>query len=219
MSLKTEPNPVCFKKKKRKKDRKFTSPSGFLLQTTSLPLGTPQHRRGRPWGPLPVCGRLTHRPRDGPRSPTLPPSLGPPCVGFTMFKWKIECSTQKHFSNDILRKNEITENQGGKFKWCDPQATFSFFFSKNSLKGLFTRVRGEHIWGDLGPRDHLGGSDTYANVKNSHDATYAHTLTPNSLLPEMQMDPEVPLRFVKPSHSPLASQVNSLPLPEIPNVS
>lgn len=37
LSLKTEPRPPCLKKK----NGKFTSPSGFLLKTTSLPPRTP----------------------------------------------------------------------------------------------------------------------------------------------------------------------------------
>lgn len=69
-----------------------------------------------------------------------------------------------------------------------PKQHFLFFF-KEFPERLVHQSGGGHIWGDLGPRDHLGGSNTYANVKNSHDATQAHTLTPNSLLlPEMQMD-------------------------------
>ena len=46
-------------------------------------------------------------------------------------EWKTKCSTQKHFSKDILRKNEITEKQGGKFKWCDPKQRFFFFFKES----------------------------------------------------------------------------------------
>lgn len=73
-----------------------------------------------------------------------------------MSEWKTKCSTQKHFSKDILRKNEITEKQGGKFKWCDPKQRF-FFFLKNPLERIAHQIGGGRIWGDLSPRDHLGG--------------------------------------------------------------
>lgn len=126
-SLETEPNPPRAKKKCRKcTSRVFSLKphlclSGPLLNVASCPQ---PRQRGASLEAGPVCVRLTHGRGAGPRSPHPPAKPWPPCVGFTMFKWKIKCSTQKHFSNDILRKNEITENQGGKFKWCDPQATY-----------------------------------------------------------------------------------------------
>lgn len=49
--------------------------------------------------------------------------------------------------------------------------TPSNIFSKNSLETTAHQIGAEHIWGDLSPRDHLGGSsNTYAKRKSPDDA-------------------------------------------------
>lgn len=81
-SLRTEPKPPCLKKR----NRQFTSPSGFLFKTTAVPPGTPSEgsavptsntEGGHPWAGCSRPRRAAHGRGAGPGSPTLTPGLGP----------------------------------------------------------------------------------------------------------------------------------------------